>query len=224
MTGIEEGDRDGPYPVVNREEGRMADGSRRGGGRRGWRMRARVRVWARQRWSLLLLFGFTVVEAVVFPAPTEALLVALVVARRGRAGALAALATVGSATGGALGYLVGRRLFDPVVSPLLELYGAEGAFQALGGVYANNLAIALVTSGYTPVPYLLYALSAGAYGVPFWSFLGWSIAGRGLKYALLCLLAYLGAPAIWAVARRYGGWAAAIGAAVLLLLWWSVGR
>lgn len=86
-----------------------------------------------------LLAGFAVAEATIFPAPTEALLVALVLGRPRRAGGLAALATVVSAAGGALGYVLGAYLFEPVAAPLLARFGGPGSLGTLQTAYRENL-------------------------------------------------------------------------------------
>lgn len=171
-------------------------------------MRERVQRLARHRLGLPLLALFTLVEAVVFPAPTEALLAALVMGEPGRAWRVWAVATAGSAAGGVAGYLVGGALYDPLVLPLLRWYGAEGAFATVGALYADNLLPTLLLSGYTPIPYLVYSLGAGAWEVPLGAFAAYAALGRGLKYALLTLLAAAAGPAIAAALRRYGARAA----------------
>lgn len=107
-----------------------------------------------------------------------------------RAAWLTVLTTAASGVGSAAGYLLGFRLFETRGRELLEWYGATDQFAAVGALYEENLVLALVTSGYTPIPYLLYTLAAGAFAVPFLPFLAASVAGRALKYALYGMMAY----------------------------------
>ncbi|GLC28220.1 hypothetical protein rosag_47330 [Roseisolibacter agri] len=71
-------------------------------------------------------------EATVFPAPTEGLLVALVLARRERAWWLGGLATTASVGGGLLGYYLSGALFTEVARPLLRAAGDHPAFRPPG--------------------------------------------------------------------------------------------
>lgn len=70
-----------------------------------------------------VLFGLAVLEACVFPAPTEAAFVALGLARPRRSWYLAAVATIGSLVGATVGYAVGAAYFEQVGRPLLERVG-----------------------------------------------------------------------------------------------------
>lgn len=75
----------------------------------------------------------------------------------------------------------------------------------MGDLYRGNPLLALLTSGYTPIPYVLYTISAGASSVPFASFLLGSLAGRGLKYVILSGVTFYAGPAVQAALRRAAG-------------------
>jgi membrane protein YqaA with SNARE-associated domain len=143
--------------------------------------------WGEHPAGPALLFGSAVLEGCLFPAPTEALFAALALARPRRSALLAAVATAGSVAGGALGYLAGAALWDSVARPVLAWWGLEGSIEGVGAAYRRHLPLALLTSGYTPIPYLLYAIGGGALGVSFPAFVAWSLAGRGIKFALLAV-------------------------------------
>lgn len=167
----------------------------------------------------MLLAGFAVAEATVFPAPTEALLVALVLADRRRAARLALVATLGSVAGAVLGYAMGAYLLAEVAGPVLGRYGGAGALASLQALYRDNLPLALATSGYTPVPFLLYTAAAGTAGVPLAPFLLFALVGRALKYGLIGGLAYLLGPAVGPLLRRLP-WAVFTVLVLGVLLWW----
>lgn len=155
----------------------------------------RLERWAAHPAGPALLFAFAVLEGCLFPAPTEALQAALAVARPRLGWQLAALATAGSVAGGLVSYAVGALFFERLGAPLLERHGLLGGVERMGGVLRENAALALVTSGYTPVPYLLYGMTAGAVGIPLGTFALFSVVGRGLKYAFVGALArWLGPP------------------------------
>jgi membrane protein YqaA with SNARE-associated domain len=172
-----------------------------------------------ERWARLaghpaapaLLVLSAVVEGCLFPAPTEALYAALALARPRRSWALAGLAGAGSVLGGVIAYAFGAWFLDSVGARVLDAPGLGGLPRVVGEAYRENTALALVTSGYTPVPYVVYGVTAGMLGLPLGAFLLWSAIGRGLKYALLAGIARLAAPFV----RR---WMQRSRAAVVLIL------
>ena len=152
--------------------------------------------WAGGPAGPVLLFACAVVEGCLVPAPTEAVFAALAIARPRRAWALGALAAAGSVLGGGIAWQLGATAFDRFGQPLLARYGLMGELEALGALYRRNAALALVTSGYTPVPYLLYGIVGGATGVPLDTFVLFSALGRGLKYAVLAGVARVAGPPV----------------------------
>ena len=164
---------------------------------------------------------FAVVEGCLFPAPTEALYAALALARPRRAWALAGVAAAGSVVGGAIGWTFGAALFERVGRPVLDSYGLLERVDAVAALYRDNAALALVTSGYTPVPYVLYGIVAGSAGIPLGTFVLFSAIGRGIKYAILGLLASVAGPPIrgWLIrSRRRLAAAAAIALLIIVYL------
>lgn len=165
---------------------------------------ARWARWGKHPAGPALLFVSAVVEGCLFPAPTEALYAALALARPRRAWALAGVAAAGSVVGGAIGWTFGAVLFERVGRPVLDSYGLLERVDAVAALYRDNAALALVTSGYTPVPYVLYGIVAGSAGIPLGTFVLFSAIGRGLKYALLGLFASVAGPPIrgWLIRSR----------------------
>ena len=174
--------------------------------------------YAERPGGVFILVGLALLEATVFPAPTEAMLLALAIARPQRAWWLGGVAAVASAGGGLIGYELGSAVFQEVAQPLLASQGLLGQLDALRNLYRENAMLALVSSGYTPIPYLLYTMAAGAFDVPLPTFVGGSLIGRGLKYAPLAALAYFFGPAARRIAERYAGWVALAVIIVLVLL------
>lgn len=176
----------------------------------------RLLTWADRPAGAAVLVVLALLEATVFPGPTEAMLVALTLARPRRAWAFAALATGASVAGGLIGYQLGAVFFESVTRPLLASYGLLDQATAVARVYRENALLALATSGYTPIPYLLYTTMAGASGQPVLPFVLGSLLGRALKYVPIAALAYVFGPAVHRVLRRYGWVAGAVAAAVVL--------
>lgn len=178
---------------------------------------SRIERWARHPAGPALLFGFAVLEGTLFPAPTEALFLALALGRPRRVGWLLAIAVTGSVGGGALGYFLGAAFFESL-GPVLEWSGGLAQLDAVGGLYRDHLFITLATSGYTPIPYLVYTMAAGVFRIPLLPFLGYSLVGRGMKYLVLGAVALGLGRSIRTVLSRRTARSAAVVLAVLLLI------
>lgn len=146
----------------------------------------RIERWARHPAGPLLLGCFAVLEACLFPAPTEALLAALSLARPRRTWHLAAVAVGGSLLGSLLGYTIGHHAHGNL-GWAADTVGA-GRMEAVGHQYRAGAFWVLATSGFTPIPYMVYTIAGGAYGVPLLPFVAGALAGRGVKYLLLGFL------------------------------------
>lgn len=131
------------------------------------------------------------------------------------------VATAASVAGGLLGYHLGAALFDSVTRPLLARYDLLGHVDVVARIYRDNSLLALATSGYTPIPYMLYTSVAGATEQPLLAFIAGSFLGRTLKYAPIAALAYVVGPTVHRVLSRLGwvaGLVAVLALAVALIL------
>lgn len=171
--------------------------------------------WGERPLAPLVLVLLTLVEATAFPAPTEAMLLTLCISRPERSWAFAFLAAVGSVTGGIVGYYLGAALYDELTRPLIASLGLAQYMPVVATAYRENLWVALGSSGYTPVPYMLYTMMAGAFALPLDSFVAASFVGRALKYIPIAVLAILFGPGVRRIIERYAGWA---GLGITLLL------
>ena len=179
------------------------------------RVTAWLLAWGDRRSGAVVLVVLTLLEATIFPAPTEAMLLALCVSRPRRTPWFAALASVGSLAGGLIGYHLGASTFESIGTPTIHWLGAAESLPAVEAAYRSNAWVALLTSGYTPIPYMLYTMAAGAFSIPLDTFVLGSLGGRALKFIPLALLAWYIGPAVHRVAARF---ASAAGIVVVVLL------
>lgn len=180
-----------------------------------------VREAGERPWAAPLLFLFALCEATVFPAPSEALLLALCISTPRRWWQFAALAVLGSAVGALAAYGIGARMFAEVGAPLLRTFGLMELLPRVETVYRENMFLALATSGYTPIPYLLYTMAAGAFALPLDTFVVGSVVGRSLKYFPIAAAAmWLGVAAGPYLARHAGRAVIIVSVAIVLLVVW----
>ena len=175
------------------------------GERKGWirRLYDWVLGWADSRYGALALFLLAFIESSFFLIPPDVLLIALGVGRPRRSLYFAALCTAGSVLGGMFGYLIGYQLYELIGQPIIEFYNASGAFQRVGDLYRQNLVVALGTAGFTPIPYKVFTIAAGAFSVPFIPFVVISTVSRGARFFLVAGLIQIWGPRIRGFIDRY---------------------
>lgn len=159
--------------------------------------------WADRPGGTIALFLLAVAESSFFPIPPDVLLIAMVLGRRQRAMWFAAVVTTGSVIGGIIGYYIGLGLFEQLGRPILEMYQVMDKFEWVGDRYRENLVIALGTAAFTPVPYKVFTIAAGAFAVPLVPFILISCVGRGGRFFLVATLIYFFGPPIRRVIDRY---------------------
>lgn len=188
------------------------------------RLSARLARWAAHPLAPALLPLFAVLEATVFPAPTEALLIALVLMRPRRTPVYVVGTVAASGLGAALAFAAGALLIGGADGLLAQRPELADSIASVRTLYAENLALALLSSGFTPIPFLAYTLGAGALDAPFLPFLIFAMLGRALKYAVIAGLAFAFGPAVRTLLARYGWRVAVTVTTVLVGLWlWSRG-
>ena len=144
-----------------------------------------------------------VAEASFFLVPPDVLLIALCIGKARRSFYFAALCTAGSVLGGLVGYAIGYQLLELIGRPLLEFYNATEAFTRIGDLYRQNLVLALGTAGFTPIPYKVFTIAAGAFRVPILPFVVISTVSRGARFFLVAGLLRVFGPQIRAFIDRY---------------------
>lgn len=154
------------------------------------RLYAWVVGWSETKQAERALGGIAVAESAFFPIPPDPLLIAMTTAKPKKYLRFATICTVGSLMGGALGYLIGVGLFETVGQWIIDTYHLQDDFEVIGQRYSENAFLALVTAGFTPIPYKLFALSAGVFQVNFLVFMLASLVGRGARFFLVATLMY----------------------------------
>ncbi|GMT48100.1 FIG139438: lipoprotein B [hydrothermal vent metagenome] len=146
--------------------------------------------WAETPYGIPALFLLAVAESSFFPVPPDVLLIALSLSLRKRAFYYAAVCTVGSVTGGALGFFIGMKFWS-VGQEILFHYVSKETFEMVRTYFQNYEAWAIAIAGFTPIPYKVFTISAGFFQVDFWVFMVVSFLSRGARFFLVGGLIYL---------------------------------
>ena len=153
--------------------------------------------WADTPQALGALFLIAVVESSVFPIPPDVLLIAIVAASSRLWVRAAALCTVGSVVGAMGGYLIGHAFMATAGQAIVEFYNAQHHWAKVVELYNGEWGIwFLAAAAFTPIPYKVATIAAGATGMAFVPFLLVSVVGRGARFFLVAALLRLFGPTI----------------------------
>ena len=150
--------------------------------------------WAETPYGPIALFALAFAESSFFPIPPDALLIALVLGARKKAFRFALNSTVASVLGALLGYSIGNFVWwsdgGEFSSFALFFFNnipgfTETIFYKVQGLYdAWNFWI-VFTAGFTPIPYKVFTISAGAFDVNIVLFVLASIVSRAGRFFLV---------------------------------------
>ena len=112
---------------------------------------------------------------------------------RSRAWGFALLTTATSVFGGMLGYLIGVYAFS-AIEPFLRESHYWASYQAAVAWFESWGFAAVFVAGFSPIPYKVFTIAAGALSMAFPPFVAASAVGRGARFFLVAgLMAWGGA-------------------------------
>ncbi len=144
-------------------------------------------------------------ESSFFPVPPDVMLIPMTAAKPKSGLRLALITTLASVAGGLAGYLIGWLAFE-LIEPVLHQMGYWDRF-LMAQEWFNTWGVWVVfVAGFSPIPYKLFTISAGALSMAIVPFLLASFVGRGARFFLVAsLIAWLG-PKVEPTVRRYIEW------------------
>lgn len=178
----------------------------------------RALTWSRHPHAPWYLSALSFAESSFFPIPPDVMLAPMSLAQPRRAMFFASMTTIASTVGGVAGYLIGYFLIGAVEPMLVELGWMDGyvkvsAWFGKWGIWAVFIA------GFSPVPYKLFTIAAGAAAMSMPGFVLASFVGRGARFFLVASLIRWGGEPMEKQIRRHIdtiGWLTII---LLLILW-----
>jgi len=159
--------------------------------------------WAETPYGSWALFVLAFSESSFFPVPPDVLLIALAVSIPKKSFKYALICTAGSLIGGCLGYLIGWQFMITVGEKIIQFYGLTHKMQYIKDLYIQYDAWAIGIAGFTPIPYKVFTISAGAFDINFTVFLVASAVSRGARFFLVGGLIYMFGPRIKIFINRY---------------------
>jgi membrane protein YqaA with SNARE-associated domain len=165
--------------------------------------------WSRHRHATKYLCALSFSESSFFPIPPDVMLAPMALARPEKAFRFAMLTTIFSVLGGMLGYGIGFFLFDSI-SPWLQGTHYWEKYLLAENWFKDWGFWAIFVAGFSPIPYKVFTIAAGALQMMFLPFVLASIVGRGARFFVISLLLAAGGEKLESKLRQYMdviGWA-----------------
>ena len=147
--------------------------------------------------GLRSLCGISLAEASFFPIPPDVLLIPLCLSNRHKAIYFAALCSIFSILGAAIGYAIGLWVwwdspnefsnFAYFFFKYIPGFTVD-AFQNIKSLYDEYNFMIIFTAGFTPIPFKLFTISAGAFSIQFPMFILAGMISRSARFFIVALL------------------------------------
>ncbi|MFC1512037.1 YqaA family protein [Candidatus Latescibacterota bacterium] len=141
--------------------------------------------WAETPYGIPALGIMAFAESSFFPIPPDVLLIALAIGIPKLSLRYSLVCTVGSVVGGMFGFFIGMAFFELVGVRILEFYGVMDTFEMVREMYLRYDVWFVGIAGFTPIPYKVFTIAAGAFGMNFPLFVAVSAVSRGTRFFIL---------------------------------------
>lgn len=158
--------------------------------------------WSSHRHAERYLAVLSFAESSFFPVPPDVLLAPMTLARPKRGWWLATITTVASVIGGFAGYAIGWFALD-WIEPMLVDFGYWEHYLTATEWFSRYGFWAVLVAGFSPVPYKIFTIAAGALHMFLPGFVIASVLGRGGRFFLVAGLLILGGERMERGLRRH---------------------
>jgi membrane protein YqaA with SNARE-associated domain len=157
--------------------------------------------WARHRHAQYYLASLSFAESSFFPIPPDTMLAPMVLAQPDKAVRFAFITTLSSVLGGLFGYALGYFAMEFIV-PLLHQFGYWEKYMTAQSWFKDWGIWVVFLAGFSPIPYKVFTISAGAMSMALAPFVLASVVGRGARFFLVALLIRMGGERFEKLLRR----------------------
>ena len=157
---------------------------------------------SKHRHATKYLAALSFAESSFFPVPPDVMLAPMVLAQQEKAWRLALITTIASVLGGMLGYAIGFFSFD-MIQPWLEGSHYWSKYQLAEQWFSDWGFWAIFIAGFSPIPYKVFTIAAGALSMLFLPFVLASFFGRGARFFLVAGLLAWGGERFESKLRQY---------------------
>ncbi len=144
--------------------------------------------WSRHPNAVRYLGALSFAESSFFPIPPDVMLMPMSLAQPERAMRFATITTLASVAGGMAGYAIGYFGLD-LVAPLIQEGGHWASAYGKASDWFQEWGFwAILIAGFSPIPYKVFTIAAGALSMAFAPFVLASAVGRGARFFLVAAL------------------------------------
>jgi membrane protein YqaA with SNARE-associated domain len=183
----------------------------------------RVMAWSGHRYAPRYLAALSFAESSFFPIPPDVMLIPMTTTAPSKGVRFAFITTIASVIGGIFGYLIGLLAFD-ALAPWLQQTTYWPKF-LLAQEWFHEWGVWVVfVAGFSPIPYKLFTIAAGALSLAMVPFVIASFIGRGARFFLVALLLVWVGPRLEPSIRKYIetiGWMT-VGVLVVAIVWYQL--
>jgi len=161
--------------------------------------------WAETRYGTQALALISFAESSFFPIPPDVLQVALSVGRPKRSFFYAGVSLVASIAGAVLGWWIGRELWDSLSDFFFSTIPGftQENFDKVGEKYQEHAFLAIFGAAFTPIPFKIFTIASGVFGVPLPILIGASFLGRGMRFFGVGSLIFFFGPSVKDLIDKY---------------------
>ena len=180
-------------------------------------------LWAGHKFANPILAFISFLESFIFPIPTDAMIIPMVIAKREKFLKISLIAIIFSVLGALIGYLIVYVFFNEIGIKIFEFFGSENA-----NVFKEKLAsekgilsglLILFIAGFTPLPFKIITISSGFVHFNILLFIITCFISRGLRFFLVAYLTYKYGAAIGPFLEKKGAqWTIIISIIVVVIV------
>ena len=176
--------------------------------------------WSKHPKAKYYLCFLSFSESSFFPVPPDVMLTPMCLADRKNSWHFALLTTFSSLLGGIVGYLIGFFIFD-LINPWLQSTNYWDTYLQ-GRQWFNQWGVWIIfIAGFSPIPYKIFTISAGAASINLPIFIIASLIGRGLRFFLVAGIIVFGGDYLADTIKKYIntiGWVTTFFVVIFLLV------
>jgi membrane protein YqaA with SNARE-associated domain len=145
---------------------------------------------AQNRWAMPFLGLFSFFESIIIPLPVDPLLMAVCASRPKSSFQAFLWTTLSSLAGASVGYALGLYFSDFTKELLLQYFITIEQWDFLISSFSKGTFLFVFIGGFTPLPFKVFAVTAGLLNGAFLPFIMGALVGRSLRFGLIALLFY----------------------------------
>ncbi len=156
-----------------------------------------IESFAQKPYAMWALFLTAFAESSFFPIPPDVLLIAIGVGIPAKSFKAALWCSIGSVLGGILGYTIGYFFMETIGNSIVDFYNAHEVWAKVVEKYNGEVGFMfLAGASFTPIPYKISTIAAGATQMDLIPFILISSFGRSARFFLVAGLIYFFGPSV----------------------------